>query len=73
MAKKRRIRTLPRDDDGAIRKRYFGRVVKAIETADVETLWRLSVVSVVSVLVVGWRFLPMVLLLVVPDAGGVSG
>lgn len=41
MAKKRRIRTLPRDDDGAIRKRYFGRVVKAIETADVETLWRL--------------------------------
>jgi magnesium transporter len=41
MAKKRRIRTLPRDDDGAIRKRYFGRVVKGIETADVETLWRL--------------------------------
>jgi magnesium transporter len=38
---KRKIRTLPRDDDGAIRKRYFGRVVKAIETADVETLLRL--------------------------------
>ena len=38
---KRKIRTLPRDDDGVIRKRYFGRVVKAIETADVETLRRL--------------------------------
>jgi magnesium transporter len=38
---KRKIRTLPRDDDGAIRKRYFGRVVKAIATADVETLRRL--------------------------------
>jgi len=35
---KRKIRTLPRDDDGAIRKRYFARVVKGIETADVETL-----------------------------------
>ena len=38
---KRKIRTLPRDDDGAIRKRYFGRVVEAIETADAETLLRL--------------------------------
>jgi len=38
---KRKIRTLPRDDDGAIRKRYFGRVVKAVETDDVETLLRL--------------------------------
>lgn len=38
---KRKIRTLPRDDDGNIRKRYFGRVVKAIETADVDTLLRL--------------------------------
>jgi magnesium transporter len=38
---KRKIRTLPRDDDGAIRKRYFSRVVKGIETADVETLIRL--------------------------------
>jgi magnesium transporter len=38
---KRKIRTLPRDDDGSIRKRYFGRVVKAIEAADVETLRRL--------------------------------
>jgi magnesium transporter len=38
---KRKIRTLPRDDDGAIRKRYFGQVVKAIETADAETLLRL--------------------------------
>ena len=38
---KRKIRTLPRDDDGAIRKRYFARVVKGIETADVETLIRL--------------------------------
>lgn len=38
---KRKIRTLPRDDDGSIRKRYFGRVVKAIETADLETLQRL--------------------------------
>jgi magnesium transporter len=32
---------LPRDDDGAIRRRYFGNVVKAVETADVETLRRL--------------------------------
>jgi len=38
---KRKIRTLPRDDDGNIRKRYFGRVVKAIEMADVDTLLRL--------------------------------
>jgi magnesium transporter len=38
---KRKIRTLPREDDGAIRKRYFGRVVKAIATADVESLRRL--------------------------------
>ena len=38
---KRKIRTLPRDDDGAIRGRYFGRVVKGIVTADVETLLRL--------------------------------
>jgi magnesium transporter len=38
---KRKIRTLPRDDDGAIRKRYFGRVVNAVDTADVETLRRL--------------------------------
>ncbi len=38
---KRKIRTLPRDDDGTIRKRYFGRVVEAIETADAETLLRL--------------------------------
>ncbi|HTQ83256.1 MAG TPA: magnesium transporter [Pseudolabrys sp.] len=38
---KRKIRTLPRDDDGAIRKRYFGNVVKAIDGADIETLRRL--------------------------------
>jgi magnesium transporter len=38
---KRKIRTLPRDDDGAIRKRYFGQVVKAIEMADADTLLRL--------------------------------
>ena len=38
---KRKIRTLPRDDDGAIRKRYFGNVVKAIVAADTETLLRL--------------------------------
>jgi magnesium transporter len=38
---KRTIRTLPRDDDGAIRKRYFGNVVKAIGAGDAETLTRL--------------------------------
>jgi magnesium transporter len=38
---KRKIRTLPRGDDGAIRKRYFGNVVKAIAAADAETLRRL--------------------------------
>ena len=38
---KRKIRTLPRDDDGSIRKRYFGRVATAIEAGDVETLRRL--------------------------------
>ena len=38
---KRKIRTLPRGDDGAIRKRYFGNVVKAIGAADTETLRRL--------------------------------
>lgn len=38
---KRKIRTLPRDDDGAIRKRYFGNVVKAIGAHDGETLRRL--------------------------------
>ena len=38
---KRKIRTLPRDEDGGIRGRYFGRVVKGIATSDVETLLRL--------------------------------
>ena len=38
---KRKIRTLPRDDDGSIRKRYFGRVATAIGAGDVETLRRL--------------------------------
>ena len=38
---KRKIRTLPRDDDGDIRRRYFGRVVKAVGTGDIESLRRL--------------------------------